>query len=332
MPGLDVKRLEGIRLSSRPLLQRVVAYGLLWPSYTLLRRVRVEGELPGGLGPEPVILAANHTDRYNYFPLLYRWWREKGRFTSSWMKGKYYENPLLGAMMASLGTLPAVSRGYILQRDFRAVTKRAPTEDEYRALRLWMEEGPAKAPPPGAIPDAVLATPRDVLGRVFEPSRETYGEAMNDLYTLMMRRFTALHEQSFAKGLDLLIFPQGTRSLRLSRGRPGIGQIALHFRKTILPVGISGSDRVYPGALPLARAGTITLRFGTPLRYEDLREFHVGEPFEPFTREAEAAHREKFQGVADLVMERIDGLLDPEYRFSQTRESDGVSGAKRFLA
>ncbi len=44
-----------------------------------------------------------------------------------------------------------------------------------------------------------------------------------------------------------------------------------------------------------------------------------------------AAHREAFQSMTDVVMDHINELVDPEYRYSQDRSSDGVSGVERFV-
>ena len=143
--------------------------------------------------------------------------------------------------------------------------------------------------------------------------------------------FNDLNREAFDKGLDLLVFPQGTRSIRLSRGRIGLSQTALHLKKTIVPVGCNGSDKVYTGNLPVGSGGHITYRIGEPLRYEEMSEFHIDEEFEPFTAEAENKHREKFQGYVDVVMERINGLLEPQYQFAEDLSSDGVAGSRRFL-
>ena len=339
MSGLTLARLRRIRLPARPVLQRVAACLLVWPNYRFLPGVEVIFEDLPALPSGPVLVAMNHTDRYNYFPFMFRWWREKGRFCSAWMKGKYYENPILGAVMERMGTIPTVSRGYLVVRDFRDVTGRVPDDAEYRHLRTWVEggagltrlESDALRPPPGSVPDAVLTRPRDILGRRFDPSRESYAEAMNGLYSLMMERFVALHEESLAAGRDLLVFPQGTRSVRLTRGRPGIGQVALHYRLPILPVGCNGSDRLYPGTLPWARHGRVTYRFGRLIGPQELVSFAVPEPFRPFTPETEKRWNGHFQGVADLVMGRIDALLDPEYRFGPGTGETSEKGAHRFV-
>ncbi len=189
MSGLTLARLRRIRLPARPVLQRVAACLLVWPNYRFLPGVEVIFEDLPALPAGPVLVAMNHTYRVDYFPFMFRWWREKGRFCSAWMKGKYYENPILGAVMERMGTIPTVSRGYLVVRDFRDVTGRVPDDAEYRHLRTWVEggagltrlESDALRPPPGSVPDAVLTRPRDILGRRFDPSRESYAEAMSGL-------------------------------------------------------------------------------------------------------------------------------------------------------
>ena len=146
-----------------------------------------------------------------------------------------------------------------------------------------------------------------------------------------MREFTLLNERVFDTGLDLLIFPEGTRSIRLSRGRPGMAHIACHTRRTIVPVGCSGSDKVYPGSSPMARKGHITYRFGAPIPYEEYAQLAPDADFVPFSPEAEKTHGEGFQSISDLIMERINGLVDPEYCFADSQESHGVQGVSRFV-
>jgi len=147
----------------------------------------------------------------------------------------------------------------------------------------------------------------------------------------MMARFVELNEEAVAIGLDLLIFPQGTRSKRLLPGHVGISQIALHLRIPIVPIGCNGSDEVYPGSSPIARRGHVVYRIGEPIPYEALAPFHIEEPFAPFTAKAERDHAAAFQGVADLVTERIDALLDPPYRRSEQAEIGSARGTARFV-
>ena len=54
--------------------------------------------------------------------------------------------------------------------------------------------------------------------------------------------------------LNLIIFPEGTRSVKLAEGRTGLAQLALHTEKRIVPVACNNSEEVYRGASPLREA------------------------------------------------------------------------------
>jgi hypothetical protein len=185
--------------------------------------------------------------------------------------------------------------------------------------------------PRGSIPAGLTTVPRDMLGRKFDPDVETYADCVNHLFGQMMHRFVQLNEEAMAIGLDILVFPQGTRSIRLLPGHTGVAQMALHLKAPIVPVGCNGSDRVYPSNFPMARRGKVVYRFGPPIHYEDIPELHVKSGFEPFSAHAEAAHRDKFKSLVDRVTLQINDLLDPEYQLSEGRLSGGSRGTERFV-
>ncbi len=332
---LDLPRMNRIRLSSRPAAQRFFATLFLTPQYHVYPGVKVEFEHAERLPSEPVIYAMNHTDRYNYFPFQYRLWKVFDRYTATWVKGKYYENAAVGSFMEHTNNLPTVSRGYIITKDFMQTTGRRPSEDEYAAMRRIVDahtKGTAVADEELAeLPETLLSGRRDMLGLPFDAKTTTYPAAVNTVFRKMMHRFVKLHEEVFRLGLDLLIFPQGTRSIRLLKGHIGLAEIALRYKKTVVPVGCNGSDRVHPTSSPLVKGGRIVYRFGEPIRYDDVPQFHITEDYQPFTAEAEQKHRDQFQGYIDLVMRRINDLLDPEYQYSETEESSGVQGTNRFV-
>ncbi len=331
---LDLPRLQGIRLSAKPRFQRLVGTALLMPNYNFPPRVKIVFENAGRIPTEPVVFAMNHTDRYNYWPFQYKLWRSHGRYTATWVKGKYYENPWIGKFMELANNIPTVSRGYIIVRDFLSTLTRPPGDEEYRATREWIDavaSGEEDVTPPAEIPQELLTRPRDVLGVYFDPARESYAAFTDRLFRAMMKRFVELHREAFDLGLDLIVFPQGTRSVRLSSGHIGLAEIALAFRKTIVPVGCNNCDRIYPGGSPVARGGTVTYRFGEPISYDEAKPFHVHEEFAPFTAAAERTHRKRFQGLVDLVMDRINDLLDPRHQRDDSGESGGVTGTSRFV-
>ncbi|MEM8608626.1 MAG: hypothetical protein AAGF92_16095 [Myxococcota bacterium] len=333
---LDLPRLERIRLMPRPVGQIAFALSVLAPNYNVLPGIDVKIEGFERIPDEPVVFAMNHTDRFNYFPFMYKLWRELGRYMTVWVKGKYYETAAVGLFMELTSNIPTVSRGYIITKDFTLTMGRRPTEAEYETLRAVVNAEAEPDSDPSTVdlsdvPDALLRTKRDILGVGFDPARETYARGINNVFAAMMRQFVKLNERSFDLGLDLLVFPQGTRSIRLPRGRIGMMEVALRYKKTIVPVGCNGCDLIYPGSLPIAKKGKVVYRVGKPILYEELSEFHIDEPFEPFSAEAEHAYRDKFQGSVDVVMDRINDLLDPEYQFSDDLESTGVRGTSRFM-
>ncbi len=334
---LDLDRINQIRLSANPWFQKLVGHGLLMPNYYTPPRVKIVFEGEDQLPDKPVIYAMNHTDRYNYWPLQYKAWRSLGRFTAAWVKGKYYENPLMGKFMEKINSIPTVSRGYLIARDFMTTLQRRPSNEEYATTRQWVDaqatqlEGEPLEAPGADIPEEILTRARVILGRVFDPESETYAESINALFRKMMRRFVELNQEAMDIGLDTIIFPEGTRSLRLARGRIGLSQIALAHQRIVVPVGCSGCSDLYPGSSPWAKGGTVTYRFGAPITYEEMAPYHTGESFEPFTPEAEANYREKFQGLVDEVMQRINELLDERYQWSDEGGEQGAVGSKRFV-
>ena len=320
----------------RPIGQVFFGHTVLMPSYSRLPGVDIQIEGIDNIPDEPVIYAMNHTDRFNYFPFMYKMWKLKERYITVWVKGKYYENPVVGTFMELTSNLPTVSRGYIITKDFTLTMDRRPTEAEYDTLRALVNSAAdpdeaASTVDTSGIPPKLLTTKRDILGVQFDPHRQSYEDAINGVFDAMMRQFVKLNERSFELGLDLLVFPQGTRSIRLPKGRIGMMEVAMRYRKTIVPIGCNGCDLVYTGSLPIAKKGAIVYRVGEPITYDDLSEFHINEPYEPFTAEAEHKHRDKFQGAVDVVMNRINGLLDPQYQFSDDLQSTGVRGTSRFI-
>jgi len=333
---LDLARLKRIRLMRRPIGQVFFGHTVLSPNYNFLPGVDIELEGLDKIPDEPVIFAMNHTDRFNYFPFMYKIWKLRERYITVWVKGKYYESPIVGTFMELTSNLPTVSRGYIISKDFALTLGRTPTNTEYDTLRALVDKNANPSEHPAAvdlsaIPRKLFETKRNILGVPFDPDECPYATGINRAFTAMMAEFLRLNERSFELGLDLLVFPQGTRSIRLPRGHIGMMEIALRYEKTIVPIGCNGCDLVYTGSLPVAKAGRIVYRIGDPIPYAALSDFHIQEPFTPFSAEAEHRHRAKFQGAVDLVMNRINDLLDPEYQFSEDLRSTGVRGTSRFL-
>ncbi|MEO0593245.1 MAG: lysophospholipid acyltransferase family protein [Myxococcota bacterium] len=331
---LDAQTLRKVKLNRVPFGQKVVAWGFLFPNYALPRKTEIEVEGLDNLPDRSVVLAMNHTDRYNYWPFQYQMYRfGVPRFTATWVKGKYYENAMMSWFMMSMNTIPVPSRGYIIAARFQEAIGRAPSNDEYRLLRDLVDG----ARSPDAIDDELSADlarfvaaygkgeGASALPSVLERFEAEFDEVMGEVVRLNQ-------EAMFKYDNNILIFPEGTRSPTLSTGRTGLAQMAQHLGATIVPVGCSGSDTVYPGNSPVARGGRIVYRIGKPLEPhgDELRNHRVTEPFVPLSRQASERHHAKFQAITDCVMERINALIDPKYRFAE-ESSVSEQGVKRFL-
>jgi 1-acyl-sn-glycerol-3-phosphate acyltransferase len=97
------------------------------------------------------------------------------------------------------------------------------------------------------------------------------------------------------------IYPEGTRSPdgRLYRGRVGIGWLALNSGLPVIPVAMSGTDRVLPPGRKVPRVTKIGITIGEPLTFEKYRDL----PSPARQRRA----------ITDEVMRSIQALSGQEY-------------------
>lgn len=334
---LDIARLERIRLTRYPIYQKAIGQ-LLRVNYGMLPGVSVELENVDRVPAEPCIFAMNHTDRYNYWPFQYKLWRLLDRFTATWVKGKYYESRAIGKFMEVTNQLPTISRGYIISRDFLELMKRAPTTEEYTVLRKWVDEnfeqGGRPEPDPGFLsdlPDSLLHEKRNVLGRAFEPDQESYPEYVNATFRSMMERFVVLNRHAHEIGLDILIFPQGTRSKRLLPSHTGISELAFYLKCPVVPVGCNGSDFAYPGGSPWASKAECVYRIGEPIYHGSIPEYEMKESFQPFTAESDHEYGPRFKDFANVITHRINDLLDEPYQLDEDGEGASRNESDRFI-
>ncbi|WP_225412457.1 lysophospholipid acyltransferase family protein [Stigmatella hybrida] len=126
------------------------------------------------------------------------------------------------------------------------------------------------------------------------------------------------------QGRSVLVFPEGGRSRTgaLLRAKRGVSLIARRARVPVVPVALTGTERMMPidernmGGERLHRA-RITVRIGAPFRVEDLHE------------EVEGAQDSR-QALADAIMRRVAALLPPEYQGEYARRpGPGVPGGPR---
>ncbi|WP_222615425.1 lysophospholipid acyltransferase family protein [Persicimonas caeni] len=339
MLTLDVMR--NVELSADPLTIRFLG-GIARTNYLFpptRTKVEVEGEdnVPWD---RSVIFAMNHTDRFNYIPFFVWLLRNDRPSLCTWVKGKYYQNTVVRKLLVSANQIPVPSRGYLITADAVEFLGRPPSEEAYRLIRGAIDSGETdlttlRAEAVERDVDAevteLFETPRDMLGYDFDPRRENYVEAQIELFRLMIDEFVGLNVQAFRLGCNVLVFPEGTRSPRLSKGRTGLAQMALRLGAPVVPVGCNGSDDAYPGANPLSRGGEVRYRIGEALMPDaELAEFQIDAAYHPFTREASEKYVDKFEAMTELVMDRINILLDPEYQRSEDDERL-VRGTRRFV-
>ena len=340
---LDLARLERVRLHRRPPGQLMVAELFLRPSYRFPRKTEIVIE---GLERIPrdrsVFFAMNHTDRYNYWPFQYALHRTGvHRYTATWVKGKYYEHPAIAWFMDATNNIPLPSRGYVLTTEFRRTVGRVPTEAEYRQLRDLADGNLATQR--AAFVDASAELKRFLeaqgadaaLAPIGRDGREAvFLPRFEELFDRMIEAVVKLTRDAMERcRCHVLVFPQGTRSKRLSRGHTGLAQMSQRLGGAIVPVGCNGSDRLYPSGSPWSSGGRVVYRIGPLLEVDgaDLAPHRVGEDFTPFSREAVTRHGASFRAITDLVMDHVNQLLDPEYQRSASGESDGVAGVRRFV-
>jgi 1-acyl-sn-glycerol-3-phosphate acyltransferase len=112
------------------------------------------------------------------------------------------------------------------------------------------------------------------------------------------------------EGHPLLIFPEGTRSPTgaLQEAKDGVAMLALRTGARIVPIGIAGSDRVWPKGRPLPRpGGRVTVAIGRPFRLAD----EVPEGGSGKAGKGEATRR-LMHRIAELLPERHRGVYaDP---------------------
>ena len=113
------------------------------------------------------------------------------------------------------------------------------------------------------------------------------------------------------KGEVLGMFPEGKRSFshQLQEAQPGTAFIAARSGAPIVPVGISGSEKVR-GIGFILRRPSIVVR--------------IGRPFTVPANEADKPNRSGLTQHAELITERIAELLPPVYRGSLLSQNNQV--------
>jgi len=106
--------------------------------------------------------------------------------------------------------------------------------------------------------------------------------------------------QVLGEGLALGMFPEGTRSTtaQMQKGLPGTAHLALRGGSTVLPVGITGTEKI-KGLAFVFRRPRLTVNIGEPFRLP---------PIDGKLTKAELAQ------ATDFIMGRVAELLPESYR------------------
>lgn len=105
-----------------------------------------------------------------------------------------------------------------------------------------------------------------------------------------------------AHGHQINRYVPGRTRPELVRPKTGSAWLAIHANSSILPVGLLGTERVYPNMIRFRRT-PVTLR--------------VGRPFGPLQIDPALrgrARRQRLDELADLMMQQIAALFPPESR------------------
>jgi hypothetical protein len=195
--------------------------------------------------------------------------------------------------------------GYLIEEYYRKHFQKKMDRGLYRTVKDIIEGKIAEfGPAEQAALDAIQA-----LG-------DNFSVFVHEQYDGIMEKVAQLSRSALLeKNLSVIIFPEGTRSVKLAEGRTGVAQLALSTEKKIIPVACNNSDEVYTGSLPFAKSGRITYRIGKPLSVRDrLKPYRIAEPFHLLSRGSQRRYKAQFEGVTRIVMESIESMLDEKYR------------------
>jgi 1-acyl-sn-glycerol-3-phosphate acyltransferase len=263
----------------------------------------------------PVCIAMNHTDRYNSWPLQLYLLTQQNQYIVTWVKGKYYENPIVRFFLLATSNIPLSSRGYVLSSQFKQAIKRPPSTEEYRFIRNLFDEKLE-------ISKEALLNTSPECRQFLTPSTVQRLKGIEQSFNQLSIEVVRLNRKALALGHHILVFPQGTRSKRLTKGYVGIAQMTQKLGLDIIPVGCNGSDVIYPGNSPFSSKGTVTYRVGKPIEIngQEIGEYRIEDDFIPFSKVAEAKYDQQFRLITDVVMTKINELLDEEYQFDPKEE------------
>lgn len=157
------------------------------------------------------------------------------------------------------------------------------------------------------IPLLVISMPRAIVFMAKEELFRSWGRwAVKELGALPVRR-GAVDRATLRQAIQVLkegkvlgIYPEGTRSpdSRLQPARPGVAMIAYHSQSPILPVAVTGTEKIAGASWWLRRLQlTVT----------------IGKPF-TLAPTSKQLNKETLASLTTTIMEHVAELLPPDYR------------------
>jgi 1-acyl-sn-glycerol-3-phosphate acyltransferase len=317
-----LERLKEMHLPRVPYMQILIArtYLALDYRFPVPTTISIDG-LDRMDHRQPYLVAMNHTDRYNYAPFMVQLDKMGLPPLAPWVKGKYFRKPWLARLLTWSACTPVPSRGFLLTLDWLARMDRPPEDAEYRQLRR-VGDGEAEG-------EELLPSVQDYLRKAPGGSRENFFPLFQEHFETLSAALVRINIEALELGYRPLIFPQGTRSKRLTPGFSGILQMALHLKVPILPVAVSGSDKLYPGNSSRSRGGHVHYTVGD--LYDPSAEPDAPTGFMPLTIEASRRHGEAFSELTSRLMDRLNDLLPEEYQYDPDGLDTTRKGVRRFL-
>jgi len=224
--------LESIQLREKPVRQRVVQELITGANLRFFPGIDVIFEGKENIPSEgPFIIAMNHTDDYNYLPLTLDLTRS-GLYTAVWIKDKNFDNAAQRAFFDFMGMIPVTPAGAFLKRLYKsqfggdAVISFAGKK--YQQVKDVFDEK--------IRVEVVSKKDLDVESAYFLRRIED----IRFYHQALMHKVAELTQDAFDKGLYLLVFPEGTRCVKLGEGRTGLAEVALHTELPVIPIGCNG--------------------------------------------------------------------------------------------
>lgn len=315
-------RLKEMHLPRVPYMQILIARVYLGVDYRFPRPTTVSFDgLERMDHRQPFLVAMNHTDRFNYAPFMVHLDKLGLPPLAPWVKGKYYLNPWLARLLTWCACTPVPSRGFLLTLDWLARMSRPPQDDEYRQLR-HIGDGVDQQ-------DELLPGVAEYLAKAPGGGREAFIPLFQEHFESLSAALVRINVEALELGYRPLIFPQGTRSKRLTPGFSGIVQMALHLKVPILPVAVTGSELIYPGNRALSKGGHVHYRLGE--LYDPSTSPGAPTDFMPLTIAASRQHGEVFGELTSQLMDRLNDLLPEEYQFAPDGAESTEQGVGRFV-